>query len=266
MKDSKSGFYEHLGRKKPNAQIEREALEGFVVEAFHRHKGRYGCRRISRELRKSGIAMSEKRVLRIMRKPGLAGKGATRKRRIQKKVEPGDPRLNLAERAFSAGGRDRLWAGDIACMPASEGRLHLAAAIDAFSRKAAGWSMSGRIAEKAAIDAIGQAVGREGPPDDGSLVSHDDQGAQHASRSFQRCLDSHGVARSVSRPGTPLDDAVAESFFKTLKRELAEERSYGTRDEAKQDTFKYIELYYNGVRIHSTLGYMSPVEYERQYA
>lgn len=209
MKVSKSGFYEYLGRKKPNAQIGREALEGFAVGAFERHKGRYGCRRIDREPRKSGIAVSEKRVSRIMRKPGLAGKGATRKRRIQKKVEPGDPRLNLAGRAFSAGGRNGLWAGGIACMPASEGRLRLAAAIDAFSRKAVGRSMSGRIAEKVAIDAIGRAVGREGPPDDGGLVFHDDQGAQHASRSFQRCPDSHGIVRSASRPGTPPDNAVA---------------------------------------------------------
>ena len=266
MKVSRSGFYEHLGRKKSNAQIGREALEGFVVEAFERHKGRYGCRRINRELRKSGIAASEKRVLHIMQKLGLAGRGATRERRIQKKVEPGDPRLNLVERAFSAGERNRLRVGDIACMPASEGRLYLAAVIDAFSRKVVGWSMSERITEKVAIDAMEQTVGREGPPDDGGLVFHDDQGAQHASRSFQRCLDSHGIARSVSRPGTPLGNAVAESFFKTLKRELAEGRSYGTRDEAEQDVFKYIELCCNRVRMHSTLGYMSPVEYERQYA
>ena len=201
-----------------------------------------------------------------MRKPGLAGRGATRKRRIQKKVEPGDPRLNLAERAFAAGGRNRLRAGGIAYMPAREGRLYLAAAIDAFSRKAAGRSMSERITEKVAIDAIGQAVGREGPPDDGGLVFHDDQGAQYTSRSFQRCLDSHGIVRSASRPGTPPGNAVAESFFKTLKRGLVKERSYRTRDEAKQDIFKYIELYCNRVRMHSTLGYMSPVEYERQYA
>ena len=151
-------------------------------------------------------------------------------------------------------------------MPASEGRLYLAAVIDAFSRKAVGWSMSERITEKVAIDAIEQAVGREDPPDDGGLVFHDDQGAQHASRSFQRCLDSHGIVRSVSRPGTPPDNAVAESFFKTLKRELAEERSYRRRDEAKQGIFKHIELYCNRARMHSTLGYMSPVEYERQYA
>ena len=209
MKVSKSGFYEYLGRKKSDAQIEREAIEGFVIEAFERHKGRYGYRRINHELRKSGIVVSEKCVLRIMQKLGLAGKGATRKHRIQKKVEPGDPRLNLAGRAFSASGRNGLRAGGIACMPAREGRLYLAAAIDAFSRKAAGWSMSERITEKAAIDAIGQAVGREGPPDDGGLVFHDDQGAQHASRSFQRCPDSHGIVRTASRPGTPPDNAVA---------------------------------------------------------
>ena len=156
--------------------------------------------------------------------------------------------------------------GDITYIPTREGWLYLAAVIDAFSRKVVGWSMSERITEKVAIDAMEQAVGREGPPDDGSLVFHDDQGAQYTSRSFQRCLDSHGIVQSVSRPGTPLDNAVAESFFKTLKRELVKERSYGTRDEAKQDIFKYIELYYNRVRMHSTLDYMSPVEYERQYA
>lgn len=266
MKASKSGFYEHLGRKKPNAQMEREALEGFAVEALHRHKGRYGCWRIDRKLRKSGIAVSEKRVPHITQKPGLAGRGATRKRRIQKKVEPGGPRLNLAERAFSVGGRNRLWAGDIACMPAREGRLYLAVATGAFSRKVMGWSMSERITEKVAIDAIEQAVGREDPLDDGGIVFHDDQGAQHASRSFQRCLDSHGMVRSVSRPGTPPGNAVAESFFKMLKRELVKERSYRTRNEAKQDIFKHIELYCNRARMHSALGYMSPVEYERQYA
>ena len=151
-------------------------------------------------------------------------------------------------------------------MPAREGRLHLAAAIDAFSRKAVGWSMSERITEKPVADALEQAVGREDPPDDGSLVFHDDQGAQYTSRSFQRCLDSHGIVQSVSRPGTPPDNAVAESFSKTLKRELAEERSYGTRDEAEQDIFKCIELYYDRARMHSALGYVSPVEYERQYA
>lgn len=167
MEVSRSGFYGHLGRRRSNARIERGAPEGFAVEAFGRRRGRYGCRRIDRELRKSGIAVSEKRALRTMRKLGLAGRGATRKHRIQKKVGPGDPRLNLAERAFAAGGRNGLWAGGIACMPAREGRLYLAAVTGAFSRKVAGWSMSERITGKVAIDAMEQAVGGEGPPDDG---------------------------------------------------------------------------------------------------
>ena len=109
--------------------------------------------------------------------------------------------MNLVERAFTAGGRNRLWVGGIAYMPAREGWLYLAAVIDAFSRKAVGRSMSERIIEKVAIDAIGQAVGREGPPDDGGLVFRDDQGAQRAFRSFRRCLGSHGMVRSASRPG-----------------------------------------------------------------
>lgn len=218
MKASKSGFYEHLGRRKSNARIEREALEGLAVEAFGRHKGRYGHRRINRELRRSGVAVGGKRVLRIMRKLGLTGKGATRKRHIQKKVESGDPRLNLVERAFTVGERNRLWVGDITYIPTRGGWLFLAAVIDAFSRKVVGWSLSERITKKVAIDAMEQAVGREGPPDDGSLVFHDDQGAQYTSRSFQRCLDSHGIVQSVSRPGTPLDNAVASGVLQDAEK------------------------------------------------
>lgn len=124
MKVSKSGFYGHLGRRRSNARIEREALEGFAVEAFERRRGRYGYRRIDRDLRKSGIAVSEKRALRTMRKLGLAGRGATRKHRIQKKAEPGDPRLNLAERASTVGERNRLWAGaSPACPQEKDGSI-----------------------------------------------------------------------------------------------------------------------------------------------
>ena len=112
--------------------------------------------------------------------------------------------------------------------------------IDAFRRKVVGWSMSGRMTEKLAADALEQAVGRKSPPDDFSLVFHNDQGSRHASRALQRRLESHGIARSMSRPGSPWDDALAESFFKTLKRELVNGKGRKTREEAKQDVFKYI--------------------------
>lgn len=174
--------------------------------------------------------------------------------------------MNLAERAFAAGERNELRAGGIACMPAREGRPYLAAVTGAFSRKVVGWSMSGCIIGKVTIDAIGWEVGREGPPDDGGLVSHDGQGARYASRFLRRCLDSHGIAQSASRSGTPLDNAAAEPFFKTLKGASVEGGSYGARGEAKRDISKHIKLYCNRVRMHSALDCMSPVEHERQYA
>ena len=263
---SKSGYYEYLGRRKSNAQIEREALEGFVRESFEKHKGRYGYRRINQELRHDGIVVSEKRVLHALNRLGLQAKGTTRRHRRARVVEKGDPRTNLINRVFEVEARNRLWVGDITYIPTGEGWLYLAAVIDAWHRKVVGWSMSDRITEKLAIDALDQAVGREAPPDDFSLVFHDDQGVQYTSRAFQRCLESHGIAQSMSRPGNPWDNAVAESFFKTLKRELVRDRSYKTREDAKQEVFKYIELYYNTQRLHSKNGYKAPCELEREIA
>ena len=266
LRVSRSEYYDYLNRPKSNAQIGREALEGFVVEKFELHKGRYGYRRINRELRRDGIVVSEKRVLAVMRRLGLQAKGTARKHRRAKPVEKGDPRVNLINRVFDVDARNRLWVGDITYIDTDEGWLYLAAVIDAWHRKVVGWSMSGRITEKLAMDALGQAVGGEDPPDDFSLVFHDDQGSQYTSRAFQRCLESHGIAQSMSRPGNPWDNAVAESFFKTLKRELINDRRYKTRDEARQEVFKYIELYYNRQRLHSKNGYMAPCDLERDAA
>ena len=266
LRVSRSEYYDYLNRPKSNAQIGREALEGFVVEKFELHKGRYGYRRINRELRRDGIVVSEKRVLAVMRRLGLQAKGTARKHRRAKPVEKGDPRVNLINRVFDVDARNRLWVGDITYIDTDEGWLYLAAVIDAWHRKVVGWSMSGRITEKLAIDALEQAVGREDPPDDFSLAFHDDQGPQYTSRAFQRCLESHGIAQSMSRPGNPWDNAVAESFFKTLKRELINDRRYKTRDEARQEVFKYIELYYNRQRLHSKNGYMAPCDLERDAA
>ena len=178
----------------------------------------------------------------------------------------GNPRVNLVDRAFDAEARNKPWAGDITYIGTGEGWLYLAAATDAFHRKVAGWSMSGRMAEKLVTDAPGQAVGREGPPDGFSLISHDDQGSQHTSRAFRRRLEPHGIAQSMSRPGNPWDNALAESFFKTLKRELVNGKGHKTRGEAKQDVFKYIELYYNRQRMHSSIGYNAPCDLERDIA
>ena len=230
LRVSKSEYYDYVKRRKSNAQIEREALEGFVAERFDQ------------------------------------AKGASRKHKRAKAVEMGDPRVNLVDRAFDVEARNKLWVGDITYIGTGEGWLYLAAVIDAFHRKVVGWSMSERMTEKLVTDALEQAVGRESPPDDFSLVFHDDQGSQYTSRAFQRCLESHGIAQSMSRPGNPWDNALAESFFKTLKRELVNGKGYKTREEAKQDVFKYIELYYNRQRMHSSIGYNAPCDLERDVA
>ena len=263
---SKSEYCDYVKRRKSNAQIEREALEGLAAERLDLHKGRYGYRRINRELRRDGIVASEKRVPAAMRKLGLQAKGASRKRRRVKAVEMGDPRASLVGRAFDVEARNKPWVGDIACIGTGEERPCLAAAIDAFHRKVAGWSMFGRMTEKPVADALEQAVGREGPPDDFSLVFHDDQGSQHASRAFRRRLESHGIAQSMSPPGDPWDNAPAESLFKTPERELANGEGCKTREEPKQDAFKYIEPYCNRQRMHPSIGYNAPCDLERGIA
>ena len=257
---SRSGYY---GCRQRAKLAPKACLVSTQLKAEFAASGKvYGSRRLSAVLCAQGLRTGRHRVRRLMREHGLC---ALWRRKFVHTTDSGHAlpvSANVLARRFNPSGR----VSDITYIRTRSGWLYLAVVLDLYARKVVGWSMSERITEKVAIDAMEQAVGREGSPDDGSLVFHDDQGAQYTSRSFQRCLDSHGIVQSVSRPGTPLDNAVAESFFKTLKRELVKERSYGTRDEAKQDIFKYIELYYNRVRMHSTLGYMSPVEYERQYA
>lgn len=209
---SKSGFYEYLGRRKSKQQIEREALEGFVLEIFAKHKARYGSRRIKRELETQGIRVSEKRVRKIMLTHCLVAKGTTRRYRRQRRIEPGDPRLNLVEQVFTVPGRNRLWVGDITYIPTQQGFLYLAAVIDAYSRKVVGWSMSTRMCENLVIHALEQAVGREQP--NPGFIFHNDQGTQYTSRAFQKTLANHGIIQSVSRSGNPYDNDVAESFLK----------------------------------------------------
>lgn len=164
LRVSKSEYYDYVKRRKSNAQIEREALEGFVAERFDLHKGRYGYRRINRELRRDGIVVSEKRVFAVMRKLGLQAKGASRKHKRAKAVEMGDLRVNLVDGAFDVEARNKLWAGGIACIGTGQGWPCLAAVIDAFRRKVVGRSMSGRMTEKPVADALEQAVGRDSLP------------------------------------------------------------------------------------------------------
>lgn len=238
-------------------------METFITRIFEEHEGRYGSNRIAKELAKNDIHTSRKRVARIMRTLGLRAKGAP-KRYGHTSGPSYQERANLLDRVFSVNNRNSVWVGDITYVPTKQGFLHLAVMIDLYSRKVVGWSMSSGISEKLAVAALNQAIGRENPS--AGLIVHTDRGSQYTSRAFQRALGEAGFTHSMSRKGNPYDNAVSESFFRTLKRELVKGAAFENRLNAQQAIFKYIELYYNRRRMHSALGYKSPVEYERQEA
>ena len=176
-----------------------------ALSASTRSSAHISCslRAVSASIASSGATASSSTrngALAVMRKLGLQAKGASRKHRRAKAVDMGDPRVNLVDRAFDAEARDKPWVDDIACIGTAEGLPCLTAVIDALHRKVVGWSMSGSMTEKLLADALEQAVGREGPPDGFSLVIHDDQGSRHSSQAFRRYLESHGIAKSMSRP------------------------------------------------------------------
>ncbi len=196
-----------------------------------------------------------------MREMNLMAKGA-RKHYVNytKKAATGNS-PNLLEQQFVTTKKNKVWVGDITYIPTKEGILYLSTFIDLFTRKVVGWSMSARIKESIAIDAFLQAYGREQPQS--GLVIHTDQGSQYTSYNFRAVIEDHECILSNSRRGNPYDNAVMESFFKTIKRELINDSKYLNREQAQQDIFKYIEMYYNTERIHSSLDYMTPIEYEK---
>lgn len=258
---SRGGYYEHIKRGKSKAQIAREALVPFIEDAFYASNRRYGARRVAIELQKMGIMANRKTVQRIMSSRGLIALQASRKYRRGAKAS--DAGTNVLNGDFTIKRRNVAWCGDITYLPTREGWLYLATYLDLFSRKIVGWQVSNRIDENLVISALDSAVKRENPPE--GLLVHTDRGSQYTSRRYSRELEERGFAQSFSKKGCPYDNAVMESFYRTLKRELPLDRKFETRLEARQEIFEFIELYYNTKRPHSSLGYMSPVDYERSF-
>lgn len=234
----------------------------FIEDVFYSSNRRYGSRRVTAELRKMGIEANSKTVQRIMSSNGLIALQASRKYRRGGKAS--DAGANVLNRDFSVDSRNTAWCGDITYLPTREGWLYLATYLDLFSRKIVGWQVSSRINENLVISALDSAVARENPSE--GLLVHTDRGSQYTSRRYAKKLAEHGFAQSFSKKGCPYDNAVMESFYRTLKRELPLDRKFESRLEARQEIFKFIELYYNTKRPHSSLGYMSPVDYERSFA
>jgi len=257
---SKSGYYVWKNRPKSRRRIDNEGLLIEIRRVFVEHDANYGSPRIWDALRKDNIPCSENRIARLMRTNGLA---AVQKRKFKATTNskhnwPIAP--NLLERNFSVDEPNKIWVTDITYIWTWDGWLYLSFVLDLFSRGIVGLAMSERITDDLTQSALNQAIGRCNPPR--GLIHHSDRGSQYASGDYQSLLTRYDITPSMSRKGDCWDNAVAESFLHTLKVELVNRYRFKMRAEAKSKIFEYVETYYNRKRTHSSLGYMSPFDYE----
>lgn len=254
---SRAGFYRFLQPGYPGEeQMEvRNAIQQIVLE----HRGRYGYRRVAAELRRRGMAVNHKRVLRLMREDNLLG---IQPRTFLLTTDSEHDRpvyLNLARR-MRLTGINQLWVADITYIRLRSEFVYLAVVLDAFSRKVVGWALDRTLTTRLPLLALERAITLRQPA--AGLVHHSDRGVQYASEQYTGLLAVHGILPSMSRPGNPYDNAFCESFIKTLKREQIHAHKYQFLDELCEDVEQFIEQYYNRLRLHSALGYKTPEEFE----
>jgi putative transposase len=264
MKVSRSGYYEWLVSVETATKKEDNELMDMITLIFAQGRSTYGARRIKALLQTKGQTASRKRIGRLMAAAGLSCK-TRRKFRVTTDsnhalaISP-----NLLERQFEVSQPNRVWAGDITYIPTAEGWLYLAVVLDLFSRQIIGWAMRDTMKADLVNDALLMAIWKRKPA--AGLIWHTDRGSQYASASHRSILPQHHIIQSMSRKGNCWDNAVSESFFHTIKTELTHHIRFKTRQEAKQCIFEYIEVFYNRVRSHSTIGYLSPVEFEAAHS
>ena len=262
---SPSGYYAWRQRvPAQRAQRDAELLER--IKAIHtKSRGIYGAPRVHAELRRTyDVHCSRKRVARLMREAGLVGIHRRRKRGSTKRDPARPSYADLVQREFAPDAPDRLWVADITQHKTNEGWLYLAVVIDAYSRKVVGWSMAEHLRAELVIKALEMAVWNRRPSS--GLVHHSDHGSQYTSLAFGQRLEQASILGSMGTIGDALDNAVAESFFATLQVELLDRQRWSTRRELTTAIFDYTEVFFNRQRLHSTLGYLSPTEFEEVYA
>jgi len=256
---SRASFYRSLKEQRP-AEEETE-VRSAVQQIALEHRRRYGYRRICAELRRRGMQVNHKRVLRMMRKDNLL---AVRRRRFMVTTNANhkfEVYLNLARR-MKLTGMDQLWVADITYIRLKTEFVYLAVILDAFSRKVVGWALDRTLANRLTIAALEHAIAQRRPRP--GLVHHSDRGLQYARREYVAVLEKFGMVPSMSRPANPYDNASCESFIKTLKREEIYASKYEGLENLRANIEEFIEQYYNRQRLHSALGYRSPEEFERE--
>ena len=260
---SRSGFHAWLKRTPSARSRSDEALGRRVRASFVASDRTYGARRVWHDMLAEGFACGLHRIERLMQLQALRAR--PRRRRLPK--DEGDRQMpgvasNILDRQFEAERPNQKWIADFTYIWTAEGWLYVSAVIDVFSRRVVGWSMSATMTAQLVADALLMAVWRRGKPRE--LLHHSDQGSQYSSEQFQRLMADSGIVCSMSRSGNVWDNAAMESFFSSLKTERTARKTYRTRNEARADVFDYIERFYNAKRRHSTIGYLSPMEFERR--
>lgn len=260
---STSGYYAWLKRPlSKRSQEDKVLIE--KIRHYHRISDEtYGAPRILKDLRDEGLKVGLRRVARLMRQAGL--QGVTRRKAAWTTIRKAgaQPAPDLVQRDFSADGPDQLWVADITYVPTWSGFLYLSVVMDAWSRRIVGWSMANHLRTELVLDALGMAIEQRRP--DG-VIHHSDQGCQYTSFAFGKRCKEAGILPSMGSAGDCYDNALAESFFATLECELVDRRTFRTREDAGRVVFEYIEGWYNPYRRHSSIGQVSPVRYEREYA
>lgn len=258
---SRQGFYAWAKRMPSNRDLADAWLIEQIKEIHEANRGVYGSPRIQAELRMArGVRVGRKRVERLMKMAGISGLVTRKRGRTTIRVPGVRVADDLVERQFHPAAPNVLWCADITYLRTWEGWLYLAAVQDLYSRRIVGWSMADHLRAELVVDALQMAVARREP--ETGLVIHSDQGSQYVSLAFGQAARQAGIARSMGSRGDCWDNAVAESFFATLKKELVRRRSWPEKAELRSAVFDYIEIFYNATRRHSTLGMLSPAEFE----
>lgn len=262
---SRQGFYAWERR----APCDRALNDAWLTEKIRAvnvaSRGTYGSPRVWAELREEGILVGRKRVERLMALAGIEGAHMRRRRPGTTVRVPGVvPADDLVERDFVCSAPNQLWVADMKEVETAEGKLYLAAVTDCFSRRVVGWAMAEHMRAELVVRALQMAVGRRRP--DGGLVHHSDHGSQYTSLAFGRTCREAGIAKSMGSVGDCFDNALAESVWATLTKELLARHTFATRGQARTAIFDYLEVFYNPVRRHSSLGDISPAEFERRAA
>lgn len=260
---SRSGYRAWVKRTPgPRAQANAELLD-LILEAHEQSRQTYGSPRVLRWLRERGHDCGRHRIARLMRRAGLRQR---QQRRFRISLTDSDHDLPVAPNRLKGqpppGKADAVWVADITYVDTKEGWLYVAGVLDRHSRRCVGWAMDDTLATSLPLAALDMALTQRRPPE--GLVHHSDRGVQYASTAYRQRLAAAGVRPSMSRRGNCYDNAAMESFWSTLKRELIHRRTFQTREEARAAIFEWIEVFYNRVRLHSALGFQSPVDFENQ--